>query len=173
MRDTKHVSLVHDDLLRISTERVARRVRRRGVVRANHVVAVVLETDAAVLALFAAIDDAADADKVADFHARHMRTQRRCSPHDFMSRDAGVHRARPFSAHLVQIRMADTAKGDVDLYICAPTARRMIDIGSSGLSCATAPKAFTVMDRFLPGSYLRWRAKKSVSLSHGIRFTRS
>ena len=74
--DAQDVALVHHDLLGIPAERVARRVRRRPVVGADHVVAVVLQPRVAVLAALAAIDDAADADQIAHLEAGHLRAHR-------------------------------------------------------------------------------------------------
>ena len=117
MGNTEHVVLMHDDLLRISTERVPRCVRRCEVIRARHVVAVILETGAAVRAFPAAIDDAANPDEVARLEAGHLFADRQHATNDLVAWHAGIKRARPLRAHLVQIGMTDAAERDVDLHV--------------------------------------------------------
>lgn len=46
-----------------------------------------------------------------------MRADRRYTTHNFVPRYAGELRACPLSAHLVQVGMANAAKGDIDLNI--------------------------------------------------------
>jgi len=67
--------------------------------------------------VFAAIDDTAHADQIARLEARDVRAHRRDAAHDFVARNAGVERAVPLGAHLVQIRVAHAAVGDVDLHV--------------------------------------------------------
>ena len=63
---------MHHDALRIAAQRVAGRIRRGTVVGPDHVVAIVLQPLGAVVALLAAIDDAADADQIARLEARDV-----------------------------------------------------------------------------------------------------
>ena len=71
----------------------------------------------AVVAVLAAVDDAADADQVADLEARHMRADRRHAADDLVARHARVQGARPFGAHLMEVRVAHAAEGDLDLHV--------------------------------------------------------
>ncbi|MNT82736.1 hypothetical protein D3C72_2225060 [compost metagenome] len=67
--------------------------------------------------MFAAVDDATDADQITDFEVCNMRAQRRYTTDNFVPWYAGKLRACPLGAHLVQIRMADATEGDIDLNI--------------------------------------------------------
>ena len=117
MRDPQHIALVHHDPLRIAAERVAGRVGRRGIVGADHAVAIVLQPVRAVVAPLATVDDAADADEIALAESRHLRADRRDAAHDLVAGNARPARARPFRARLMQIRMADAAIDDLDLNV--------------------------------------------------------
>jgi hypothetical protein len=63
----------------------------------------------------AAVDEAADPDRVADLEAAHLFADCGDVADNLMARHAGIERARPFGADRVEVRMADAAKGDVDL----------------------------------------------------------
>jgi hypothetical protein len=67
--------------------------------------------------VFAAVDDAADTDQIADFEIRYMCAHRRYTTDNFVPRYTRKLRACPLGSHLVQIRMADAAEGDIDLNI--------------------------------------------------------
>ncbi len=67
--------------------------------------------------MFAAVDDATDADQITDLIVRHMCADGGNATDDFMPRYAWELCTGPFRAHLVQIRMADATKGDIDLHI--------------------------------------------------------
>lgn len=67
--------------------------------------------------MLAAIDDAADADEIAGFESRDMSADSGHAPDDFMAGDARKLRAGPFGTHLMQVGVADTAVGNVDLYV--------------------------------------------------------
>ena len=64
--------------------------------------------------MLAAVDHAANTGEIADLEAGHLATNRRHTPDDFMTRDAGIERIRPFVARLVQIRMAYPAVENLD-----------------------------------------------------------
>src|SRR3546814_14294999 len=95
-------------------------IRRAAVVGADHVVAVVLQSLGALLALFAAVDDAADADEVADLEAGRLGAGRRHAADDLVPGHARILRARPFRTHLVDVGVAQAAVGDVDLHVVRP-----------------------------------------------------
>ena len=46
-----------------------------------------------------------------------MTAHGRDAAHDLVAGHAGIDRARPFAADLVQVRMADAAKDDLDLHV--------------------------------------------------------
>src|SRR5690606_6267013 len=79
----------------------------------DHAVAVVLQALVAFGALPAAVDDAADAHQVARLEAADLAADFADPADDLVPGHAGKHGAGPFSAHLVQVRMADAAIGDV------------------------------------------------------------
>ena len=102
------------DGLRIAAQRMARRVGRRAVVGADHAVAVILQPFVAFGAMLAAVHDAADAHQVANLVGGDMAAHGGDAAHDLVPRHAGIQRARPFAAHLVQVGMADAAIDDLD-----------------------------------------------------------
>src|SRR5690606_24314072 len=107
----------HDDLLRVAAERPTGGVRRAAIVGADHLVAVVLEPLAAVLALAAAVDDAAHAHQVAFLEPHDLLAHRRHAADDLVPGHARVLGARPLRTHLVDVRMAQAAVGDVDPHV--------------------------------------------------------
>jgi len=117
MADAQDVTFMHHDVLRVAAERPARCVRGREVVGADHAVAIVFQAGFAVVTMFAAVDDATDTNQIADFEIRNTRADRRYTTHNFVPRYAGKLRARPLGAHLMQVRMADAAEGDIDLNV--------------------------------------------------------
>lgn len=92
-------------------------VQGREVIGADHPVAIVLQTFGTVIAAPAAVDNATDAHQFSHPETRHMFAHRRDAANDFMSRHAGIKRARPFRANLVDVGMTYAATGDVDLRI--------------------------------------------------------
>src|SRR5690606_25114667 len=64
MAYTQHVALVHDDLLRVPAQRMAGCIGSRAVVRGDHMVAVILQPIAAVLAVLATVDHTANTNQV-------------------------------------------------------------------------------------------------------------
>lgn len=75
--DTQHVTFMHHDVLRVAAEGPAGGVRGREVIGADHAVAVVFQTGFAVLAVFAAVDDATDTHQVADLVSGNMTAESR------------------------------------------------------------------------------------------------
>ena len=64
MTDAQDITLMHNDFLRVSAQRMPGRVRSRRVVRACHAVAIVLQTVTAFFAMLAAFADATDANQI-------------------------------------------------------------------------------------------------------------
>src|SRR5690606_11408952 len=87
------------------------------VVGADHGVAVVLQAVAALLALAAAVDDAAHAHQVAGPEAGDPGADLGHPADNLASRHAGEQRAGPFRPHLVQVGVAHAAVGDVDAHV--------------------------------------------------------
>src|SRR5690606_13097297 len=71
----------------------------------------------AIGAVLSAIDDTTDADQVAALMGGHMAAGLGHATDDLVSRHAGVERAGPFAADLVQVGMADAAKEDLDAHV--------------------------------------------------------
>src|SRR3546814_1578991 len=84
-----------------------------------------------VLALFAAVDDAADTDQVAWLETHDVATHRRHTADDLVPRHARILRARPFRTHLVDVGVAQAAVGDVDLHIVGAQDRKSTRLNSS------------------------------------------
>ncbi len=106
------------DRLRIAAERVARLVRGRAVIGAGEAVfAILFQTVVAGVAALAAVDHAADADRVSDGKAADGRADGADMADDFMAGHAGVLCAGPFGTHGVQVGMADAAIGDGNLHV--------------------------------------------------------
>src|SRR4051812_2999949 len=78
-------------------------------------VAILLEAGLAALALTAAVDHAADADALTHLELAHTRAHGGHLPDDLVTGNARVLRARPLTAHRVQIGVAHAAIEDVDL----------------------------------------------------------
>src|SRR5690606_38902657 len=112
--DAQHVALVDHDRLGIAAQGVPGLIIGHAVVGADHGVAVVLQAVAALLALAAAVDDAAHAHQVAGLEAGDPGADLGHPADDLVSRHAGEQRAGPFRPHLVQVGVADAAVGDVD-----------------------------------------------------------
>jgi hypothetical protein len=108
---------MHHNLLRISAQRVARCIRRREIVCPRHMVAVVLQPVVTVTAVPAAVNNAADPHQVPCTKTGDVIANGHYTTDNFMSRYAGIERSGPFSAYLVDIRMADTAVRDINLHI--------------------------------------------------------
>src|SRR5262245_2401428 len=114
MADPQHESFVDDDSLRIASQRVPGSVSRGAVVGTHDVVAVVLEAVVAVSALLAAVDEAADADKVAKPVVRDVLSDGGDAAHDLVARHARKPRSRPLGADSVQVAVAHAAECDLD-----------------------------------------------------------
>src|SRR3546814_20287806 len=106
MADAQHVSFGHDDLLGITSQRMAGRIRGYAVVGANHVIAVVFQPVLALIAMLAAIDDAAHAQQVPRLEARNLCPHRGPPPDNFVAWPPGLVRTPPLRTHPVKIRLA-------------------------------------------------------------------
>src|SRR5690606_17287564 len=96
--------LVHHDPLRITAQRVARRIGGRPVVGADHAaLAVLLQSFVAGRAVLAAADHAADADHIAGLEAGHLAADGADAADDLVPRHAGIQRAAPLRARGVQV----------------------------------------------------------------------
>lgn len=73
--------------------------------------------------MLAAVDEAADSDRVADLEARNLGADGADVADNLVPGNAGVERAAPFGADRVKVGMADAAKSDLDL-----------DVARSGLA---------------------------------------
>src|SRR5690606_38846540 len=82
--------------------------------------AVVLQPVLALLAGAAAVDDAAHAHQVARLEAGDLRADLRHPADDLVPGHAGKQGAGPLGAHLVQVRVADAAVGDLDADVPRP-----------------------------------------------------
>jgi hypothetical protein len=115
-RHLQHELLGDDDLLRVTA--VGRRlaihlgavVRRRAAALAELLVVL-----AAVRAVAARIDEAADAGEVTDLHLLDVRADVRDPAHDLVARDHREDRLAPLFAGLMDVRMADAAEQNIDL----------------------------------------------------------
>src|SRR3546814_19885897 len=99
---------------------------RSAVIGADHFVAVVFQPFGAIVAVFAAIDNTAYADQVANVKARYVFAHGRYASDNFMSRYARVQGAFPFSAHLMQVRVTYAAIGDVYFHIVRRSEERRV-----------------------------------------------
>lgn len=133
------------DLLRIAAQGVAGRIMRRAIVGEDlAVLAILLQARVAGRAMMATVDQAADADRVADLELGHRTADGRNVADDFVPGHAGVQRVGPLVAGLVQVGMADAAVGDVDLDVVRPRLaannverrqRRVSGVGAIGFYC--------------------------------------
>jgi hypothetical protein len=102
-------------VIRISTIGRCARLAIRRVVRSRHAAfAILLEAFAARSAFSAGIDKTADSDLIADFKFRNTRADSRDDARDLVTRNHRKHRNAPLVAHLVNIRVADTAKQNIN-----------------------------------------------------------
>jgi hypothetical protein len=76
---------------------------------------------------WAGIDQAADADRVADGELRHLAADGADVADDLVAGHAGIFRPAPFGADGVEVRMADAAPGDVDLDVLR-AGRAAVDV---------------------------------------------
>ncbi len=128
MGDAQHELVADDDALGIAAQRMAGRIRRRPVIGAGEaVLAKLLQPLGAGRTMLAAVDQAADADGVADLEAADRVADRAHRADDLMARHARVERPVPFRANLVQVGMAHAAIGDLDLHIVR-TGRAAFDV---------------------------------------------
>jgi len=113
--DLQDELVLHHDILRIAAERVARRIIGFAIIGADEAaLAILLQPFVAGGAALAAVDHAADADRVADLEGADMIANRGHMADDFVAGNAGIEGAVPFGTDLVQVRMADAAIGDID-----------------------------------------------------------
>ena len=125
--DLQHEMVIDDDLLRIAAQRMARRVVGLAIIGAGPpLFAIIFQILFAAGACAAAIDQTAHAHDIAHLEAGDLCPDGADVTDDFMARNAGVKRAAPFGADLMQVGMADAAIGDVDLHI-ARTYRAPFD----------------------------------------------
>ncbi|CSE66571.1 Uncharacterised protein [Shigella sonnei] len=96
---------------------MARFVRRRRVIGADHVITVVFQPVLTLFAMFTTVDNAADTDQIARRMFFYLITNGYHTPHNFMTRYAGVNRPRPLGTDLVEIGMADATVSDFDFDI--------------------------------------------------------
>lgn len=96
---------------------MARFVRRRRVIGAGHVITVVFQPVFTLFAMFTTVDNAADTDQIAQRMFFYLITNGYHTPHNFMTRHAGVNRPRPLGTDLVEIGMADATVSDFDFDI--------------------------------------------------------
>src|SRR5690606_3614713 len=112
------IVLVDDDARGIAAVGRLARTALDAVVGGGHAVdAILLLAFAAGRTLAAGIDEAADTDRIAHLETRHRAADRAHVTDDLV---AGHHRedaATPCAACLVDVRMADPAVADLDLYI--------------------------------------------------------
>ena len=115
--DAQHVALMHHDALRVAAQGVAGGVGNGAVVGADHAVAVVFQAAGAIITMLTTVDNAANTDQITDLVTRHMGAHGTDPANDFVAWYTGKLRALPLGAHLVQVRVANTAEGNVDLHI--------------------------------------------------------
>ncbi|GHL45499.1 hypothetical protein ECZU29_03490 [Escherichia coli] len=96
---------------------MARFVRRRRVIGAGHVITVVFQPVFTLFAMFTTVDNAADTDQIARRMFFYLITNGYHTPHNFMTRHAGVNRPRPLGTDLVEIGMADATVSDFNFDI--------------------------------------------------------
>ena len=113
--DSQNKGFVHHDAFGISAEGGAPAVFVGRVVSENGaVLAELFEVFFAIHAGAARIDEAADPGEVAFFEVFHLRSDLDDTAHDLMPRDAGIGGALPLVAHCMHIRVANTAKENLD-----------------------------------------------------------
>ncbi len=112
----QHEIPVDDDVIGIAAEGVAAHRRVLPVIGADETRtgAILLLAVPAGRAGAAAVDHAADADRLADRKARHLAPDGRDAADDLVTGDARIDGSAPLGARGVQVRMADPAEQDVD-----------------------------------------------------------
>ena len=105
-----------------------------GVVGADHAAAraVLLEAGLAVVALAAGVDEAADADAVADLVLGHLGADLGDDAGDLVAGDHRVVRLAPLGLDGVDVGVADAGELDVEGTSCGPTSRRSMVVFVSG-----------------------------------------
>lgn len=96
---------------------MARFVRRRRVIGAGHVITVVFQPVFTLFTMFTTVDNTADTDQIARRMFFYLITNGYHTPHNFMTRHAGVNRPRPLGTDLVDIGMADATVSDFNFDI--------------------------------------------------------
>src|SRR3546814_8430200 len=90
MTNAKHVALMHDDLLGVSTQRMTGRIRCRAIIGADHMVAIVFQPFVAILTVLATIDNAADTNQITRLETGYTLPHRRHTADNLMPRHARV-----------------------------------------------------------------------------------
>ena len=113
MADLQHEIILDDDGLRIAAHRMARRIVGHPVIGADKaLLAILLQPFVARCAGLATVNHASYANDVPDAELADLIAHGSDMADDFMSRHAGIQRAVPFSAHLMQVGMANAAIGN-------------------------------------------------------------
>jgi hypothetical protein len=112
--DAQHEFLVDDDVGGIAAVGVLATERGPVVGAGEAVLAIILFTVLARVAVAATVDHAADADRVAGLEAFHVLADRGDGADDFVARHRRVLRVVPFVAYGVQVRVTHAAIEDVD-----------------------------------------------------------
>ena len=116
MADLQDKPVVDDDLPGVAAQRMSRRLCRRSVVGSDEaVLAVLLQSFVAGMAMLAAADETTHAHGFADAESGDVGTHRGDVTDDFMARDTGIFGPAPFGSNGVEIGMAHPAVGDLDL----------------------------------------------------------
>ena len=119
----------------------------------------------ALVALHAAVDHAADRDRVADAVARDLVADRGDRADDLVAGDHRVARAAPVVAAGVQVAVADAGVGDLDGDSSGRSARRSNSIGRSGWSGASVPQPLAVVGPArVPNVVVGFGSRRHVSL---------
>ena len=120
-RDAENEILIHHDAFRITTIGHRRCMVAVGrVVSQGHIRAEYLDASFAGRTRVIGIDEASDANEVADFELGDLRAHLGDATNDFMAGHAGIngrHHSVPFIAGLMQVRMANATEEEFDLHV--------------------------------------------------------
>src|SRR5690606_14267859 len=114
--NTQNVTLMHNDLLRIATQCMARRIFSGRVISRHHRIAIILEAVLAFTATLAAIHDTPDPDEIPFFKGGNVVSDRGDPTDNFMPGDAWENGSGPFRPDLMEIGMADPAVSNGNLH---------------------------------------------------------
>jgi hypothetical protein len=118
VRNVEHEILIDHDRLGISPVGRGLMVLFEPVIRLGiPVQAVLFQVPFAILANPAGVDQAAGASEVAHFESGHLVPYFDHLTHDFVAGDHGKNPREPFVPDLVKVRMAYSAKLDIELYV--------------------------------------------------------